>query len=499
MPVRCDAASNHTGNRTGALPSSHRGVTATGWFRRNATSGDWQGLLVLDTGADTVGYCGLWEAAGSNQIFWASNAAGDGNIGLNAADDTWYFLAWRTDPTAGRDVYWRSETENALSNDTDPSAMSATAPTNFRLSDSPWGEDASWDFAAIKLFDRELSAAEILIESYFYLPKTQDCIGCYPLVDAALQDPTRDFMGQATLDWANTPTIVDDGPRSVVWGAPPVALGSSTGVSNDIAAALTTTATVGADLDASGSLSAAQALALTLAADLDAQGQLSAAVSLVLSVAADLEATGNLQASTNLTLSALADLDALGSLSAAASLALSVAADLEAVGSLQAAATLVVTVAADIQSAANNALDANLQTALSIAADIDAAGMLAATPQAALTIGASLTAPGELQAPLSATVTSSADLRGSGALASVLPIAIGVAADINAPGELQAAAELVLSVAAGLTDANAGIVREAAITLTTYARDHILSSRRERNVLTAGHVDDSVLRPKKLH
>jgi hypothetical protein len=256
------------------------------------------------------------------------------------------------------------------------------------------------------------------------------------------------------------PILLEDGTELLLEDGTDLLHEDSSATSGDgnLAASLTATAAVSADLttaieaaaalSASGSMSAALTTAIPLASDVSATAALDAALTTAIEAASSLTATGAVSADLSTAIEAAATLAASAT----------VAADLSTAITLAAAPTATATIAADLRS--DTSLAATLATAASLGADLSTAIPLAASATASAALTADLATAIDMAASLAATATATSDL------STAIEMAVGLSAEATVSANLAAGAGMAadLSGAATLTsDLTTAIPLEASV------------------------------------
>lgn len=417
-------------SRTANLPA-FSGFTICGWTIQASDPNANVGICGLNNSGDT-GVNLLTQSDGTTLNIW--NGSSDTGFSSSPSVGTAYFFALTGD-ASGIVGYWRALGSNtfttlSVSNATSGSPSNMHLGTYFTSFAQFMYPGRFWN---VKIWDRKLTSAELMVESFYARPMYPASINLWWKLKNATD--TADYSGNArTATFFNTPTVSDDTVN--LWATRRRIFTSAAAVTNDIAAVGSLSITGAADLDALGSLSAAGALSISGVADLDAQGSLVAAGALSITGAADLDARGSLVAAGALSITGAADLDATGSLVAAGSVAISGSASLT--GSL-------------------NDISAAGAISISGVADLDAIGSLAAAGALSIAGIADLDATGSLTAAGSLSITGAADLAGvlASDMSAVGSLSISGAASLTAIGQLIASGEIRITGVASLAGATA--------------------------------------------
>ena len=211
MAVRFDASTDAL-SRTTALPTAP--TTFMGWFRvavdgnqihNFIAAGASTGSIYVQIGADFTG--------GSTNLFiWDGvNSVNGSNISLT----TWYHITLIIqDPDmALNDSFCYL---NGVLDITNPDTNAATYPyAKIWIGNDNDSEFLNGRAAAIKIWNAELTAAEILNEMRQYLPiRTTNLYGFWPLFNTAVDQ--NDYSGNANT-WTVGGTLADEDGPPIPW------------------------------------------------------------------------------------------------------------------------------------------------------------------------------------------------------------------------------------------------------------------------------------------
>jgi hypothetical protein len=182
---------------------SQTALTACFWWKISVDLNTWSSALFIDNGqADNWGV--QTGADGTT-----ANAVMDGNSTASVAMTvgTWYFIGLATSGTTGT-LYYKAAGSSTLST-TAITGVTATSAATLRLGDSPWGEWLNGCLAAVKVWNAQLTAAEIDLEAQQYaVNKIASLVSFHPLVKAE----TADYSGNARTLSGGTGATTEDGP-----------------------------------------------------------------------------------------------------------------------------------------------------------------------------------------------------------------------------------------------------------------------------------------------
>ena len=365
MAVRCSGTQRL--HRTANLPGS-TSVTICGWAQSISHSGAFECLASVAAAASSPGNAMELGLNSAGNLFVTTYSGGSDSTVFSFNEGEPFFWAMSNNGTGGSGCvgYARPFGTNTLLSATATGMSFTTAAVG--VADNGWTERFNGRVWNVKCWDRVLTAAELLVVSYYRRPLFPASLNFWWPLDR--HTDTNDYGGLARAPTVTGTLTTEDGsfglwtPRRRVF-IPAAAAGGG----NDISAAGALSISGAAALNAAGSLAAAGAVSITGAADLDARGTLNAAGTVSITGAADLDAAGVLVAAGTISIAGAADLDAIGNLAAAGALSISGAADLSgsdidivasgslsitgvaaltAVGQLLAAGSIVVTGAATL-------------------------------------------------------------------------------------------------------------------------------------------------------
>jgi hypothetical protein len=185
-------ASNSSGayERSTGIPSS-ASFTACFWFRWTAASlsgNFFQSAFSIDN-TSGASYMQFGSGGGASTQINLYCGAGTGTTAVVDPGTAWYFYAVKGTSTSASTVYHRAASANAL---TSAAAGGAATPNRvYVLTDSntPNQRADLGEIYAVKIWDAQLSDAEILAESYFVAPQRRTNLNSfYPFFKAGTVD-----------------------------------------------------------------------------------------------------------------------------------------------------------------------------------------------------------------------------------------------------------------------------------------------------------------------
>jgi len=221
MPAQFDGSGNANDLNSSftGFNIATNGITIMGWARQDNTT-DNTFMTPFEIAGTTSHFLYVQETAGNIDAYMDGQGTGT-SVSLHAADTgSWYFYALVKE--AGNNtvqVYHRALTALTLTNNSMSNNGSSTITVDHIQIGQSVFADEGWTgaVAAVKYWDRPLTAAEILTESFTYLPhRFADLQSIYPL----LVDQDWSDYGPAGNDLteAGTVTHTSEGPP-ISWAA----------------------------------------------------------------------------------------------------------------------------------------------------------------------------------------------------------------------------------------------------------------------------------------
>lgn len=218
-------ASNSSGayERSTGIPSSSS-FTACFWFRWTSASlsgNFFQSAFSIDNSAGSS-YMQLGSNGGTSTALNLYCGAGAGSTAIVDPGTAWYFYCIKGTSSVASTVYHRSATASAL---TSVGAGGAATPNRVYIltdSNTPNQRADLGEIFAVKLWDAQLTDAEILAESYFVAPQRKANLNSfYPFYKAGTVDEggnayTLSALG-TPIDSANAPPVRSRNARGMAF------------------------------------------------------------------------------------------------------------------------------------------------------------------------------------------------------------------------------------------------------------------------------------------
>jgi hypothetical protein len=361
MAIRLTSASSQSLSRSASLPSS-TAYTACGWANRITTAA-WGPLVCLENDGTSAYFNLQFDDTNSTLDFSPYDpVSGTFFTCGSKATNTPFFFAVTSAGTAIGDikVYIRAASAAAFETTyTNTATWTSFTPATIRFGNDQFSEFLDGTLWNIKVWNRALTAAELLIESYCRRVMFPSSLNFAWPLDNATNLTSIDLSGNArppTL--GGTPTIADGqhglwGPRRRIFIPATAASGAITGTtaltfgqSATLTGAGALTGSAALTLGQSGTLAGVGALSGTLAVTfgqtgtLSGSGALTASVPLTFGQTGTLTGSGALSASTPLTFGQSGTLTGSGVLAGTSALTFGITGTLDQPGGLSGTASL---------------------------------------------------------------------------------------------------------------------------------------------------------------
>lgn len=204
------------------------------WYPSVIGAGNWQGLweLTHNTGQNNHFYA-EWGNEASQIDVWGDDSLPVAGLATTAA--TWHFYAAVMNSSENATQYIAAATAATISSASGACGHNVTAPALLRLSETIYGgEDFDGRYAAVKVWEAELTADEIARERWSIKPqRTANLYGWWPMFPGSTER-LRDYSGNGH-NWSVVGTVVDEVHPPVPWGFydlafPPIAVGGAPAV-----------------------------------------------------------------------------------------------------------------------------------------------------------------------------------------------------------------------------------------------------------------------------
>lgn len=203
--------------RTASLPSATAFTTAF-WFYSTADPAPWGAACALEgaTGSATNGYYII--ANGSlRYLAWWDGGGGFQTLALTVPNNTWTFLALTCSGTASGNLSAHYGTGSTLTTVNSNTGLGGFTPALLCFGNDSYGEYWTGRYAAIRVWDRALTATELEREMQATLPMNYTNI--HAIWPSFQHTQLEDWSGNTKSLTANGTLSSADGPPIAVWPA----------------------------------------------------------------------------------------------------------------------------------------------------------------------------------------------------------------------------------------------------------------------------------------
>lgn len=216
MAIRADAGTDYYERASTPTITSH---TVALWFNQSNDLGAVYQMLGCLQDAGNTGFIGMFLTP-TNDLAGFTTAAGAETSAIAAVSTgTWYFLAWtNAGAGAGNAKFYAAAAADASLTMQSLAGEPSWSNATFRLFNSHFSEPFDGEIAAVKVWDRVLTQAELEIERWSYLPVlTNSLHGYWPMWGTS--DGATDFSGNGKSWTVNGTVASADGPP-LPWSPP---------------------------------------------------------------------------------------------------------------------------------------------------------------------------------------------------------------------------------------------------------------------------------------
>jgi hypothetical protein len=208
MAVLFDGSTNALSRSTN-LPASNA-YTFCGWAQVNTDLGTtYQALAELEGSAGT--YSGIfWEGGTSNAMCVERNSLSGANFASRPATGAPFF--WAIAAGSNLNGYWRSASQNAFT--TASVGSNSFTVTSLHVANTPASEWLNGRVWNVKCWGRELSAAELMVESFYRRVMFPASINFHWPLDNA--NDTNDYSGNGRNPTVGGTLTTADGSHGLV-------------------------------------------------------------------------------------------------------------------------------------------------------------------------------------------------------------------------------------------------------------------------------------------
>jgi hypothetical protein len=193
--------------RTASLPS-YNNYSACGWFKRTTDNNNYSTLCMVEDG----GYSGAGLCYNSNGDDVVATDPDGFSSTIITPGTAWFFWAFVAKASS---VVGYAAVATAASISTQTRAANASqTPDAFCVGDISSGYPGTGNFAAVKVWDAQLTAAEIEAERWSYMPRRLANLHLWtPLIGSSAANCAIDWSGNGK-NWTvvSTPTVIDGPP-----------------------------------------------------------------------------------------------------------------------------------------------------------------------------------------------------------------------------------------------------------------------------------------------
>lgn len=205
-------------HRTTGLPASGTAWTICGWARSASFAGPPHVLMTMRTAASTIQFELIHHTGASQMVIDGSARVA---FASRPATGEWFFFWVQCSGSgAGAMTAGWIRRDDAAPVTVSAQISNSGVPGNLYMGGSA-GDPSDTRFAAVKMWDAVLTAAELENERWQILPrKAASLLFFTPMVDSTLANNVTDYSGNAVHWTANGSAAVEDGPP-ISWGSPP--------------------------------------------------------------------------------------------------------------------------------------------------------------------------------------------------------------------------------------------------------------------------------------
>lgn len=214
MAIRFDASGDYLSRTTGEI-NPNNAYTWMAWVRINTLPSADANILGFDGGS----LFELCHLNSSNQLCLFVYNSGATITGSTLSASTWYHIAMVRESASSCKVYLNgvldiTSTYNTTGRDNSDYDMFVAAITG-----GAWALNAR--YAAMKIWNRTMTASEVLQEMHVIRPAGADSLwGWFPMFPGATER-LADWSGNGR-SWTANGTLTDEDPPPVSWGAQPL-------------------------------------------------------------------------------------------------------------------------------------------------------------------------------------------------------------------------------------------------------------------------------------